>query len=359
MRYAILGAGFMGQEHMRNIALMEGCRVSAFVEPDAAMRARAREIAPEAHAARNLKELLGDPNLDALVIATPNDLHATHLREVAAIRPLPLLVEKPLVVRSDDRALIVELEACYSAPIWVGMEYRYMPPMQRFLSEVEEATGGVRHVSIREHRFPFLPKVDNWNRFNQRTGGTLVEKCCHHFDLMRLIAGADPVRVMGTGWQAVNHKDEPGEAQPDVWDAAFAVVDFDTGTRAMLDLCMFAEGAYWQEEITAVGPKGRIDCLIPMPSRRWPAELGPHPGPKVLIWPRDRSGRIEIEVPVDDVLAAAGDHHGSTYFQHMAFREMLETNGDPAVSLRDGWLAVEMGMAAQTSSETGRSVSIG
>ena len=42
-------------------------------------------------------------------------------------------------------------------------------------------------LSIREHRFPFLAKVGHWNRFSELTGGTLVEKCCHHFDLMRLI----------------------------------------------------------------------------------------------------------------------------------------------------------------------------
>lgn len=126
----------------------------------------------------------------------------------------------------------------------------------------------------------------------------------------------------------------------------------------MLDLCMFAEGALWQEEITAVGPKGRIDCLIPTSSKRWPAHLGPHPNPKIVIWPRDKSGKVEIDLPVDDYLAAAGDHHGSTYFQHMAFKKMLDEGGQPVVNLRDGWLAVEMGMAAQSASETGQAVAI-
>ena len=46
-------------------------------------------------------------------------------------------------------------------------------------------------LSIREHRLPFLQKVDDWNRFNKNTGGTLVEKCCHFFDLMRRIIGSE------------------------------------------------------------------------------------------------------------------------------------------------------------------------
>lgn len=50
--------------------------------------------------------------------------------------------------------------------------------------------------------------MKNWNRFNANTGGTLVEKCCHFFDLMRLFAGANPVRVMASGAIDVNHKDE-------------------------------------------------------------------------------------------------------------------------------------------------------
>jgi len=51
-------------------------------------------------------------------------------------------------------------------------------------------------------------QVNNWNRFNCNSGGTLVEKCCHFFDLMRLFAAANPVRVMASGAIDVNHKDE-------------------------------------------------------------------------------------------------------------------------------------------------------
>lgn len=50
--------------------------------------------------------------------------------------------------------------------------------------------------------------MNNWNRFNVNTGGTLVEKCCHFFDLMRLFASANPVSVMASGGMDVNHKDE-------------------------------------------------------------------------------------------------------------------------------------------------------
>jgi predicted dehydrogenase len=51
-------------------------------------------------------------------------------------------------------------------------------------------------------------QVNNWNRFNKNSGGTLVEKCCHFFDLMTLIANSRPVRVMASGAQDINHLDE-------------------------------------------------------------------------------------------------------------------------------------------------------
>ena len=359
LRYGLLGSGMMGQEHIRNINLIEGCEVVALCDTDADMLQRAAELAPAATTTSSRDTLLDMDHLDALVISTPNFLHAEHLKTIVSRRSLPLLVEKPLVTRHEDRALIRSLQNDYNAPIWVAMEYRYMPPMQTFLSEMEAATGGVRHLSIREHRFPFLEKVDNWNRFNDQSGGTLVEKCCHYFDLMRLICAAPPVRVMGSGWQAVNHLDEVYDGrQSDIWDTAFAVVEFATGTRAMLDLCMFAEGARYQEEITAIGPDGRIDCMIPCAPNHWPEELGEPLTPKVVIQPRNLAEWREIEVPVDAALSQAGSHHGSTYFEHLGFRDVVLGKKSPEVGLVDGWWAVAMGMAAQVSSSTHRVVDL-
>lgn len=54
-------------------------------------------------------------------------------------------------------------------------------------------------LAIREHRFPFLAKVGDWNRFNRNTGGKLVEKCCHFIDLMNVIVRQHPIRVYSSG----------------------------------------------------------------------------------------------------------------------------------------------------------------
>lgn len=352
LNYGLLGCGMMGQEHIRNITLQDSCRVHAIFEPDESMRAAATAMVPDAVFHHSLADLVTDPALDCLVIVSPNYMHADQLKQIAALRELPILVEKPLSTNPADEKFIVELQKSYKAPIWVAMEYRYMPPLARFIDMCDEVTGGVRMLTIREHRFPFLEKVNDWNRFNKYSGGTLVEKCCHFFDLMRLVLHAEPTRVMASGAQMVNHLDEVYDGErSDIWDAAYAIFDFDNGAKSMLELSMFAEGSEFQEHITAVGPKGKIECLIPGPTRFWPSHLGKPPEPRLIISPREPSGASVIKVCVEEELLAAGDHHGSTFYQHQGFRRVVLGEQDVEVSLLDGWRAVKMGMAAQQSSE--------
>ena len=357
-RYGLIGAGMMGQEHIRNIALIDGSVVAAIFEPDAGMRAASAALAPDAALVDSLDDLLKIRDLDCLLIASPNYLHARQIAQIADARPLPLLVEKPLYTDPADAALIDRLAREYKAPIWVAMEYRYMPPIARLIAEVESATGGVKMLTIREHRFPFLPKVADWNRFNRNSGGTLVEKCCHFFDLMRLILADEPVRVMASGGQAVNHLDERYDGEvPDIWDNAYVIVDFARGARAMLELCMFAEGSRYQEEISALGPVGKIEAHVPGPGRFWP-EGEPEPVPQLTLSLRGTKARRIIELPVDPALLQAGDHNGATYYQHLRFQEVVCGRAAPEVTVLDGAKAVAIGLAAQRSAATGQAVTL-
>ncbi|KKD59297.1 oxidoreductase [Grimontia sp. AD028] len=350
IRYGILGCGMMGQEHIRNIQLLENVEITVLAEPNAEMRKKAHALVPTARSVEGLDELLEANDIDALVIATPNFQHAEQLLGIISRSSLPILIEKPICTQIDDVARLVETAKSHPAPIWVAMEYRYMPPITLLLDLLAQGEIGQRHLfSIREHRFPFLHKVDDWNRFNHKTGGTLVEKCCHFFDLMRLMANANPVRVFASGSQAVNHKDESyaGEA-PDILDNAYVTVEFDNGTRASLELCMFAEGSRYQEEISVVGDKGKVECLVPGPGRFWPTDtLGVPPVAQVISSPRDPKGPKQMEVPVDPTLLEAGDHNGSTFYQHQKFQRAVLGEQDVEVSLEDGLKAVVIGLAAQ------------
>jgi predicted dehydrogenase len=162
---------------------------------------------------------------------------------------------------------------------------------------------------------------------------------------------------MASGGASVNHLDETCDGRtPDIWDNAFVIVEFENGLRAMLELCMFAEGARYQEEITAIGPLGKIEALVPGPGRFWPAHLGDAPVPQVIVSPRNPKGPQVLEVPVDRALLAAGDHNGSTFYQHRHFADVVQQGSAPQVGVTDGWWAAAMGMAAQVSAREGRAV---
>ncbi len=358
VRYAIIGSGMMGHEHIRNIKLLEGASVVAVADPDEGMRTTAQTLSGEGCAAfADYREMAGQADFDAILIASPNHTHIDVLKDVMALDK-PMLVEKPLCTTLEDCKAVLALQQRRSAPVWVAMEYRYMPPVQRLMRELRQGTAGsLKMISIREHRFPFLQKVGDWNRFAAKTGGTLVEKCCHFFDLFRLVAESEPVRVYASGAMDVNFLDETyPEGRPDILDNAFVIVDFANGVRAMLDLCMFAEGSYWQEIISATGDKARIDAFIPGPSRFSPD--GRERSSEIAISPRATKREIREEVHVDEAILAAGDHHGSTFFQHRKFIDLVRHGGQPEVSLEDGLKSVMVGAAAEESARTHRVVEL-
>lgn len=360
LRYGIIGAGMMGREHVRNLALIPGSAVTALSDPDEGSRAEsARAIGGGVKVYDDHRRLLESGEVDAILIASPNDTHKSILDDVfQAPKAYPVIVEKPVCTKPEDCAALARAAKSHKAPVWVAMEYRYMPPVQELLQAVRGGTvGALRMISIREHRFPFLPKVGDWNRFSRRTGGTLVEKCCHFFDLMRLLARDEAVRVYASGAMDVNHRDERyGGETPDIVDNAFVTVDFRSGIRAMLDLCMFAEGAYWQEIIAATGDRARAECFVPGPARFWPGGGERHS--EIEISPRDPKGPVRRHVPVDEAVLKAGDHHGSTYFQHRKFRACVLDGAPVEVTMEDGLKAVVIGLAAETSIREGRAVAI-
>ena len=353
LKYGLIGCGMMGQEHLRNLALLPDVQIAALYEPDDHQANLALQLAPRARRASSIQDLFTHDTLDALVIASPNHLHMGQLKEIAAHRTLPILCEKPLFTEPGDEAEAVAFQRQYDAPVWVAMEYRYMPPITAFIERADSVTGGIKMLTLQEHRYPFLSKVGAWNRFNVNSGGTFVEKCCHFFDLMRLILDSEPVRVTASAGQFVNHLDERHDGKaPDIWDGGYALFDFANGARAMLELCMFADGSKWNEEIHAIGARGKIACRIPGPQRFWPDALGPSPQPELSVYPRSPKQPMTQTIALDPSLIAAGDHHGSTFFQHQKFLKLVKTGGLPDVSLEDGRKAVKMGLMAQESAQT-------
>ena len=341
----------MGCEHIRNIKLMPDAAVTALVDPvPESLQWGLSTLgsgAASTRCYRDVATLVAENVVDAVLVVTPNHTHRAILEPLFAAG-LHILCEKPLATSVADARWIAEQASAHKGVFWVGMEYRYMPPAARFISEVKGGrVGKLRMLAIREHRFPFLHKVGNWNRFSKNTGGTMVEKCCHFFDLMRLITGSEAVRVFCSGGMDVNHRDERYDGEiPDIIDNSYTVVDFANGTRAMLDLCMFAEGSQEQEELTAVGDIAKLEAFIPRSELVF--------SPRVPLGVAKSIERTPISI--DENALKAGTHSGATYYQMRAFLDAVQGGAGAAVSALDGLRAVEIGMAAEISAHEKRMV---
>ena len=349
LRYGIVGSGMMGIEHLLNLVHVPGAEVTAIADPHEGSRNWARRAAPHGmtfEAFESHHELLDSGLCDAVVVATPNMTHHDVLLDLLPT-DLHLLVEKPLCTTVEDCRDIVAAAEGRSAMTWVGLEYRYMPPVTRLIRAAHDREiGRLRMIAIREHRFPFLPKIGDWNRFNRNTGGTLVEKCCHFFDLMTHIARSAPARVVASGAQDVNHLDERYDGEvPDILDNAFVIVEYENGVRASLDLCMFAEASTNSEELSIVGDLGKAEAFLPSTEFRIGRRVD------------GRDGVTSTTIS-DDRVRWEGFHHGSSYLEHLDFLDACRNGSTPAVSLEDGLLSVAVGVAAQRSIEERRSVDL-
>ena len=350
IRYGVVGVGMMGVEHIQNILALDDCVVTAVADPhppslDSAQQA----VGADTELAKfgTVEELIASGLCDALVIASPNFTHHDIL--IPAIESgLHLLIEKPLCTTLDDCREIADLVATRPVEqvIWMGLEYRYMPPLRRLMVEIEAGTtGNVKMVAIREHRFPFLVKVDNWNRFSKNTGGTLVEKCCHFFDLMIQATASRPVRVMASGSQDVNHLDEVYKGErSDILDNAYVIVEFENGSRGMLDLCMFAEASKNEREIVVVGDKGKLEALDTESIVR----IG-HRTADI----RSGINVVSEETVEDSSIRHQGLHHGASYLEHADFVDAIRSGRPADVTVLDGLWSAAVGFAAHRSLEIG------
>ena len=355
--YALIGGGMMGLEHIRYVKKVPNARIQTIVEPNALQRSQCQKEIPDVEFTP-LNSLKHRDDIDAAIICTPNYTHFEILTFLFDTKIKNILLEKPVVTNPADVLKIKKMAENWIGKIWVGMEYRYMAPIAELLKEIQKGTiGNSWMMTVREHRNPFLKKVDDWNRFHVKTGGTLVEKCCHFFDLMHLFLKENPVRVFASGGSNVNHKHEfYSNGKPDIIDNAFVIVDFENGKRAMLDLCMFAEGAKYQEELSITGNMGRIDARVPA---MWAETSKDHPthgdltiNMRDLLKPKKRLIKVQ-----EDILNIGG-HSGSTWFEHLGFLSMIENQSEPEVTLKEGLMAVVIGMAAEKSIKTGTQVDI-
>ena len=357
-RFNIIGTGINGQEHIQVTHLEGRAAIHGVYDPNPLSVAGAQQVqtkfAPgqELVVYDSLEEACNDPAVDGLIICTPNFTHLEVVK-VAAQSGKHILLEKPIATNVADALAITEIAEAYPAVFQIGLQYRYKAMYQEAIYEAftRGTLGDIQTISLMEHRIPFLDKVKQWNKFVAYSGDTLIEKCCHYFDLLNLFAASRPVSVYGSGSMAVNFKNfEYGGRKSDILDNALVIINYENGVRANFNLCMFAPMFY--EELVLCGDEARL--------KAWEYED----------FLPDGNGRSHLEIIAGDhqpsrkmkpaypgYIQASG-HHGSTFYEHVNFINNIVGETTMTATARDGLWSVIVAAAAQESIRTGSLVQI-
>jgi predicted dehydrogenase len=353
--FGFVGCGIMGQEHIRNTLLEGRAAIGGLYDPSARSISHARKLVPSAQLDQlriydSLQEACNDPHTDALIISTPNFTHL-EVMQVAIGSNKPLFLEKPIATSVTDALQIYDLAQQHQTLVHIGLQYRFKSIYVEAIREVlmQKSVGEVHQVNLIEHRFPFLDKVGQWNKFNHLSGGTLVEKCCHYFDLMNLFAGARATSVYARGQQSVNFKSfNYKQSEADAMDQANVIVDYANGVTGSLSLCMFIPGSY--EELTVCGDQGRLQVYEK-------AAHGESTVNHLELWAGDYGVSKTANPSYPSYIAKAG-HHGSTFFEHVNFVDSLLGQPNKGPTLEDALWSVAVAAAAQRSINESAPVSV-
>jgi predicted dehydrogenase len=357
-KFNSIGTGINGQEHMR-VTFLEGRAViNGIYDPNPGSIETAKQVYSKFAPADNLvvydslEAACNEPDVDGLIISTPNYTHIDVFRE-AIKSGKHIFLEKPMATTIQDAYEMTRLAKEYPAVFQVGLQYRYKAINVEAIHEalVRKTIGEIKTISIQEHRIPFLDKVKQWNKFSKYSGGTLVEKCCHYFDLFNLYAQAKPVSVYATGSMAVNFIDFEYEGEKsDILDNAFVTVIYENGIRANFGLVMFSPMFY--EELVLCGDEGRLKVVE-----------------RVSFYP-DTRAKTELEItqgegmpsrvsyPAYPTMIEESGHRGSTFYEHIFFVDNIEGKETNTATVDEGFWSIVIGAAAEESVKTGQVVNI-
>ena len=356
-RFVIIGLGTIGKEHMRVATLLGRAQIHGIYDPqERSMNVAESEFAKISSNKlvryASLEEACADSAVDAYFICTPNYTHFEVLQTVIKTGK-PIFVEKPMATTMADAAKMVEMANAYEPVMQIGLQYRYKRQYVEAYQEalVLKSIGQVKTISMSEYRPPFLDKVGQWNKFSELSGGTLVEKCCHYFDLINLMAESVPERVFASGGQAVTFKDfvKDGKSS-DIEDHAYVIIEYENGVRANFTLNMFCPE--FEEEMIVVGSEGRLAA------REKVLYQQQKPSTATIEVERGEGGVSKYaELNYPSAIEESG-HHGSTFFEHQAFVDQLEGKPVDCATAEQGLWAVVVAVAAQHSISSGQAVRI-
>jgi myo-inositol 2-dehydrogenase / D-chiro-inositol 1-dehydrogenase len=214
--FGIIGTGGRGSYVGAHMTRDPRTRLAAICDIYADRIDRAKNNIPGADKARvyrDLKELLAQPDIDAVLIATPVFLHPVHF-EAAVDARKHIYCEKPAGadVAGVKRLLAAAARADKSKTIQFGFQQRFSHEYQKALAILHDGRAGqltmmesywvLGNTPPQGFKSPYSfedQKIRHWGQWMETSGGAIVEQDCHGVDVLNWFAGAHPDKAVGTG----------------------------------------------------------------------------------------------------------------------------------------------------------------
>lgn len=265
VRVAFIGVGNRGSFLLKNMLKVPGVKVVAICDIDEDRLKKAVEAVapggspPEGY--REYRKLLDRKDVDAVVIATPVDLHKE--MAVAALEAgKNLYCEKPMALTPEDCRIVTNAAANAKGIFQAGFQLRHDPNRAAAMHFIK--SGGIGDVLFLQgyRHTGDLPRGTPWYFDRTRSGDNIVEQACHIIDLMVWAAGSHPLRAFGTGGINLFKNEPPGRTTMDNYTVIY---EFPNDVRFSFSHIYFDPPGFSGIKERVYGSKGAID----LPAATW------------------------------------------------------------------------------------------
>jgi len=241
IRLAVLGTGAWGINHVRAFARLAekgAVDVVAICDPSADARNRATRLAPRARVVAKPEHVLTDPDIDAVVIATPAITHA-RLAQAALADGKHVLVEKPMALSTADARDTIAAADRAGKVLMVGHLMMYHPGIERLRTMI--AAGDLGTIYYLHAQRVNLGRV-------RRDENAMWSLAPHDVSMILALLEATPVSVSARGGSYL---------QAGIEDVVFVNLRFATGIVASIQLSWLDPRK--ERRLTVVGSKKMVE----------------------------------------------------------------------------------------------------
>ena len=327
IRVGLLGTGRIGRLHAETIASHSESTLYAVSDIDSGS---ANEIAVQYGAAlKSSEEIISDPNVDAILIATSTDTHSDFI-EKASLAGKAVLCEKPVDLNLSRAQECLKKVSAANNHIMIGFNRRFDPNFAQLKKSLDDKEIGKSELLTITSFDPAPPPVS----YVKTSGGLFRDMMIHDFDLSNFIMDELPVTISAVGHSLIN---------PEIGAAG----DVDTAVVTMI----YADGkiaVIKNSRRAAYGYDQRIEIL----------------GSEGLLQAENIVENSVVKSTKAGVLSAKPkyfflERYMSAYTAEWdAFIKSLKENTIVPVTLEDGVAALAMAEAATLSQRTGKSIQL-